>query len=87
MVLTFVVKIIRRQIARTVIPQKISSPLLIVVCLKFASMRWRESYDADFFIYSTISMNPRLIIITAIAASSREATLANALEPPSPITR
>ncbi len=34
-----------------------------------------------------MSMYPRLIIMTAIAASNNEATLANALEPPSPINR
>ncbi len=39
------------------------------------------------FMYVSMSMTPRLIIITAIAASSKDATLAKALEPPSPINR
>ncbi len=37
--------------------------------------------------YNIISINPRLTIITAMAASKSDATLANALEPPSPINR
>ena len=37
-VLTFVVNMIKRQIARTVTPQKISSPFFIVICLKTTTL-------------------------------------------------